>query len=144
MTHELLANAIEALGGTLEKIVISDLYEHTFIATLFIRHGGEVIEVDSRPSDAIALGAAFDTPIYVAQHVLDEILREPATPAEKLEMLRQRLEMLRERMAELTEQLQDKEFLAKAPSSLVQEHRRHLQEMRQEYEQIDRVLKKLG
>src|ERR1035437_3990805 len=78
MTHDLLANVIEAMGGTLEKIVIGDLHEHTFIATLFIRRDGEVIEVDSRPSDAIALGVAFETPIYVAQHVLEEILREPS------------------------------------------------------------------
>jgi bifunctional DNase/RNase len=144
MTHDLLANVIEAMGGSLEKIVIGDLHEHTFIATLFIRCAGEVIEVDSRPSDAIALGVAFETPIYVAQHVLEEILREPSSPAEKLEMLRQRLEMLGERIAELSEQLEDKEFLAQAPASVVQDHRRQLQEMKQEFEQIDRVLKKLG
>ncbi len=144
MTHDLLANVIEAMGGSLEKIVIGDLHEHTFIATLFIRCAGEVIEVDSRPSDAIALGVAFETPIYVAQHVLEEILREPSSPAEKLEMLRQRLEMLGERIAEMSEQLEDKEFLAQAPASVVQEHRRQLQEMKLEFEQIDRVLKKLG
>ena len=144
LTHDLLANVIEAMGGELEKIVIGDLHEHTFIATLYIRCDGEVLEVDSRPSDAIALGAAFETPIYVAQHVLEEILREPSSPAEKLEMLRQRLEMLGERIAELSEQLRDKEFLAQAPASVVQEHRRQLQEMKQEFEQIDRVLKKLG
>lgn len=144
MTHDLLANVIEAMGGSLEKIVIGDLHEHTFIATLFIRCAGDVIEVDARPSDAIALGVAYETPIYVAQHVLEEILREPSSPAEKLEMLRQRLEMLGERIAELSEQLQDKEFLAQAPASVVQEHRRQLEEMKQEFEQIDRVLKKLG
>ena len=144
MTHDLLANVIEAMGGSLEKIVIGDLHEHTFIATLFIRRDGEVIEVDSRPSDAIALGVAFETPIYVAQHVLEEILREPSSPAEKLEMLRQRLEMLGERIAELSEQLNDKEFLAQAPASVIQDHRRKLQEMKQEFEQIDHVLKKLG
>jgi hypothetical protein len=144
MTHDLLANVIEAMGGSLEKIVIGDLHEHTFIATLFIRCAGDVVEVDSRPSDAIALGVAFDTPIYVAQHVLEEILREPSSPAEKLEMLRQRLEMLGERIAEMSEQLADKEFLAQAPASVVQEHRRQLEEMKQEFDQIDRVLKKLG
>jgi bifunctional DNase/RNase len=132
------------MGGSLEKIVIGDLHEHTFIATLFIRCAGDVVEVDSRPSDAIALGVAFDTPIYVAQHVLEEILREPSSPAEKLEMLRQRLEMLGERIAEMSEQLADKEFLAQAPASVVQEHRRQLEEMKQEFDQIDRVLKKLG
>jgi uncharacterized protein len=144
MTHDLLANVIEAMGGTLEKIVIGDLHEHTFIATLHIRHDGEIVEVDSRPSDAIALGAAFDTPIFVAQNVLEEILREPSSPAEKLEMLRQRLEMLRERIDEATTQLADQEFLAHTPAPVILEHRKHLQEMKNEYEQIDRVLKKLG
>jgi len=71
-THELLANTIEELGGELERIVINDLREHTFYATLVVRQNGEVIEIDSRPSDAIALGIANDVPIYVAEHVLDE------------------------------------------------------------------------
>jgi bifunctional DNase/RNase len=72
MTHDLLANVIEGLGGELEKIVINDLQEHTFYAKLAVRRQGELIEVDSRPSDAIALGVAGDVPIYVAEHVLNE------------------------------------------------------------------------
>lgn len=70
LTHDLLANVIEALGGELEKIVINDLHEHTFYAKLVIRQHGELIEVDSRPSDAIALGVADEIPIYVEDHVL--------------------------------------------------------------------------
>jgi len=70
LTHDLLANVIEELSGQLEKIVINDLQEHTFYAKLVIRQNGEVIEVDSRPSDAIALGVANDVPIYVEEHVL--------------------------------------------------------------------------
>lgn len=72
MTHDLLANVIEQMGGTLERIVIDDLREHTFFAKLHIRRNGEMIVIDSRPSDAIALGIASETPIYVADHVLDE------------------------------------------------------------------------
>src|SRR3954465_10083393 len=56
LTHDLLANVIEHLGGALEKIVINNLQDHTFFAKLHIRQDGQVIEVDSRPSDAIALG----------------------------------------------------------------------------------------
>jgi uncharacterized protein len=70
MTHDLLANLLEHLGGELEKIVVNDLQEHTFYAKLVIRHQGELIEVDSRPSDAIALGAANNVPLYVEEHVL--------------------------------------------------------------------------
>jgi hypothetical protein len=72
MTHDLLANVIEALAGQLEKIVVNDLQDHTFYAKLVIRRQGELVEVDSRPSDAIALGVANDVPLYVEDHVLTE------------------------------------------------------------------------
>ena len=71
LTHDLLANVIEHLGGTLEKIEINNLQDHTFFAKIHIRQDGQVIEVDSRPSDAIALGIASMVPIYVAEHVLE-------------------------------------------------------------------------
>ena len=73
MTHDLLANVIENLGGTIEQIEINDLENHTFFARIHIRRDGKVLEVDSRPSDAIALGIATSVPIYVAEHVLDEV-----------------------------------------------------------------------
>jgi len=72
LTHDLLANIIKEFGGELEKIVINDLKEHTFYAKLVIRHNGQLIEVDARPSDAIAVGVAGDVPIYVEDHVLDD------------------------------------------------------------------------
>jgi uncharacterized protein len=75
-THQLLANVIEQLGGKLERIVINDLQNHTFYARLVIRHEGHSIEIDSRPSDAIALGVAHQVPIFVAEHVLDEVCGE--------------------------------------------------------------------
>ncbi len=71
MTHDLLANVVESLGGEMEKIVINDLQEHTFYAKLVIRHQGQIVEVDSRPSDAIALGVANEVPLYVEDHVLE-------------------------------------------------------------------------
>lgn len=73
LTHDLLANVIESLSAELEKIVINDLQDHTFYAKLVIRQAGELIEVDSRPSDAIALGVASEVPIYVEDHVLREV-----------------------------------------------------------------------
>lgn len=72
MTHDLLSNLLEELGCELEQIVISDLRDHTFFATLIIRQNGQLIEVDSRPSDAIAIGVAQGTPIFVESHVLEE------------------------------------------------------------------------
>jgi len=142
LTHDLLANVIEALGGRLERITINDLREHTFIATLSIRRDGELIEVDSRPSDAIALGAALGTPIFVAEHVLDAVLNEPASAKDRIELLKGRMQALREQIAEITERLADESFLAAAGEEVVEEHRRHLKEMQAEHDAIHRVLKK--
>lgn len=74
LTHDLLASAIELLGGDLQDIVINELREHTYYAKLRIRHDGEIVEVDSRPSDAIALAVTVDVPIYVAEDILDEVI----------------------------------------------------------------------
>ena len=70
-THDLLANIIDSLGGSLESVSITDLSDQTFYAVLSFRDAnGDVIEVDARPSDAIALGIGIGVPIYVAEHVL--------------------------------------------------------------------------
>src|SRR5438034_4871019 len=73
LTHDLLANVIEQLGGSIDRIEINDLENHTFFARIYIKQNGELLEIDSRPSDAIALGVATTVPIYVAEHVLDEV-----------------------------------------------------------------------
>jgi bifunctional DNase/RNase len=73
LTHDLLAQVIEQLGGTIDHIEINNLQDHTFFASIHIRRNGELVEIDSRPSDAIALGIATTVPIYVAEHVLDEV-----------------------------------------------------------------------
>lgn len=75
-THDLLANVIGAMGGTLRSITITNLAEHTFFATLDVERDGATIHIDSRPSDAIALGVANDVPIFVAEHVLDAAMTE--------------------------------------------------------------------
>jgi len=76
-THDLLAGVITSLGAKLESITINDLTDHTFFATLDVRKSdGQVVHIDSRPSDAIALGIAGDVPIYVAEHVLDSALAD--------------------------------------------------------------------
>src|SRR5688572_9011563 len=74
MTHDLLANVIEALGGQIQHIEINDLQNGTFFSKIHIRQNGRVVQIDSRPSDAIALGIATMVPIYVAEHVLRDVL----------------------------------------------------------------------
>jgi bifunctional DNase/RNase len=71
-THELLASVIKHLGGILESVTVTDLSDSTFFATLDVRRGdGEVVNIDCRPSDAIALGVAGGVPVYVEDHVIE-------------------------------------------------------------------------
>lgn len=72
MTHDLLDNVIESLGARVEKIVINDLRNHIFYANIHLSMNGQTFAVDSRPSDAIALGAASNAPIFVAETVFDK------------------------------------------------------------------------
>lgn len=73
MTHDLLGNVIEQMGGKVEKVVINDLRDHTFYAILHINMDGRKIEVDSRPSDAIALGTGVKAPIFVDERVFEKM-----------------------------------------------------------------------
>ncbi len=72
MTHDLLDSVIKNLGAKIKKIVINDLRHHTFYAKIHLDFDGRTVEVDSRPSDAIALAAASSAPIYAAEHVFDK------------------------------------------------------------------------
>ena len=76
LTHDLLVNVVESLGAELDSVVITELREHTYFAHLRIKLDGEIIEVDSRPSDAIAIAVTCDPPlpIYVDEEVLDDAL----------------------------------------------------------------------
>ena len=73
LTHDLLASVIEQFGAEVQDVFINELREHTYFAQLRIRCDGELIEIDSRPSDAIALAVTVSAPIYVAEQVLDEV-----------------------------------------------------------------------
>ena len=77
MTHDLLATVLEATGATLERVEITDLKEGTFFASLKVRRDGETVEVDSRPSDAIALAVRTGAPIFVSEEVLKEASEVP-------------------------------------------------------------------
>ncbi len=73
LTHDLIERLLDGLECQLDQIVISELRESTFFAKLVVRRGGETFEIDSRPSDAIAVGAGTDTPIFVDESVLREV-----------------------------------------------------------------------
>lgn len=88
MTHDLLRSMLEHLGGTVQKIVISDLRESTFFAVIYVLQAEKTVEIDARPSDAIALALRVDAPLYVLRSVLDKAqavdLASDATDEEKL------------------------------------------------------------
>jgi len=72
LTHDLLGDIIEALGAKIEKVVLSDLRNHTYYATIHLNINNKKVEVDSRPSDAIAIGVATNVPFFVAEHVFED------------------------------------------------------------------------
>jgi bifunctional DNase/RNase len=74
LTHDLITNVVEQMGGEVQDIIISDLRDHTYFAKLRIRQEGELIEIDCRPSDAIAVAVTAKVPIYVNEDVLGEAL----------------------------------------------------------------------
>ncbi|HET8796320.1 MAG TPA: bifunctional nuclease family protein [Thermoanaerobaculia bacterium] len=72
MTHDLLRNTIAQLDARVTRIVINDLRDSTFFAQIRISLGDRMLEIDARPSDAIALALRAEAPIFVAQSVLDQ------------------------------------------------------------------------
>jgi len=73
LTHDLVERMLEQLDCHLERIVISELRDSPFYAKLVLRRNGELLEVDSRPSDAIAIGAGTPAPIFVDDSVLRDV-----------------------------------------------------------------------
>jgi hypothetical protein len=78
LTHDLVVSAVEQLGGEFQDVIISELKEHTYYARLRVRHDGELIEIDARPSDAIAVAVTCQPPlpIFVNEEVLNDVLGE--------------------------------------------------------------------
>jgi bifunctional DNase/RNase len=71
MTHDLLRNVIQDLRAHIDKIVVSDLKENTFYALIYLTVNGDVVAIDARPSDAIALALRARAPIFVEERVID-------------------------------------------------------------------------
>jgi len=76
MTHDIICTIIDHLGGDLQDIYINELKEHTYYARLRVKRDGELIEVDCRPSDAIAVAVTAKVPIWVAEDVIEEANEE--------------------------------------------------------------------
>ena len=72
MTHDLMNTIVDSLGASINSIVVSELKNDTFYAKIILNIDGEQMEVDSRPSDAIALAVRVEAPIYAEEGVLDK------------------------------------------------------------------------
>lgn len=72
MTHDLLKTIFNELGATISYILVNDIHDSTFFARIVCEQGGHTLEIDARPSDAIALAVRIEVPIYVEQRVLDQ------------------------------------------------------------------------
>jgi bifunctional DNase/RNase len=72
MTHDLLKSLIHGLNAEVQRIVVTELRDDTFYAVIWMQQNGEVVTLDARPSDAIALALRTDCPIYVSEEVLKE------------------------------------------------------------------------
>lgn len=76
LTHDLLKNMLDKLNVSVEKVVVDDLFHDTFYARIYLVSQGELLQIDSRPSDAIALALRASAPIYVVERVFIEALKE--------------------------------------------------------------------
>ena len=94
MTHDLLKHMIEALGGTVTEVHITDVREGTFYALIYLSANGDQVAVDSRPSDALALALRTRAPVYVAEHVLADTRPLEAPTSQDTERLQHWLESL--------------------------------------------------
>jgi bifunctional DNase/RNase len=72
MTHDLIKNILDGLGATVRQIVVNDLNDNTFFAVIEMSYDGNVVNIDSRPSDAIALALRVNAPIFVTEKVVSK------------------------------------------------------------------------
>jgi bifunctional DNase/RNase len=89
LTHDLAFNLVTEMGGSLERITVTELKDSTFFASLQVEIGGRIVEVDSRPSDAIAIAVRAGAPIFASDTVIEEagVIFEDAEEAPEEEVV---------------------------------------------------------
>lgn len=104
LTHVLMKNILESMNITLEKIEVTDLKNNTFYASLFLKNGDNIVEVDARPSDSIALALSMDSPIYVDDSVIEKSVKVDLAGSDK------KSEYESKKWAEILENLSPEDF----------------------------------
>ena len=94
MTHDLLRHMVEALGASVSEVHITDVREGTFYALVYLAAPGDVLAIDARPSDALALALRTRAPVYVAEHVLADARPLDTPTSQDTERLQHWLESL--------------------------------------------------
>ncbi|HHV43793.1 MAG TPA: bifunctional nuclease family protein [Firmicutes bacterium] len=95
ITHDLIASMLEALGAKIVKVVITDLRDETYYARIYIETDKGQIDVDARPSDAIALALRTDCPIYISEQVAAKaMVNNKPIDEEEIEQFKQMLDNL--------------------------------------------------
>jgi bifunctional DNase/RNase len=94
MTHDLIKNVLLGLSAGVQKVVVNDLREDTFFALIWVERDGQLVCIDSRPSDALAVALRLDCPIFVDEEVLKSSKITNATEKVSNEELRKWLENL--------------------------------------------------
>jgi len=92
MTHDLLRNVIAQMGGVVKRVIVTELRDNTFYAVIEIMNNGQLVLVDSRPSDAIALALRTDCPIFIREEVLEASKRTNGDKAQDEDSLEEEVE----------------------------------------------------
>lgn len=105
MTHDLMKNMLDSLGVKIKKVTVSELHDNTFYAHVILDQGGKELDLDSRPSDAIALALRTNAPIFVDKQVIDK--------SRKIDMAKEGIDdtgVDKQKWAEILENLSPEDF----------------------------------
>ena len=110
LTHDLCKSIIVGLGGALQKVHITRVEKNTYYAELHIKRNGDVVQVDARPSDSIAIALRLSAPIFASEALLSEVQVEETTDSFDAEALRSEAELNAEQLKEYLERLRPEDF----------------------------------
>ena len=110
LTHDLCKSLILGLGGALTKVHITRVEKNTYYAELHIQRDGDVVQVDARPSDSIAIALRLAAPIYASETLLSDVQVEESTEGFDAEALRSPAELNAEQLKEYLERLRPEDF----------------------------------
>ena len=110
LTHDLCKSIIVGLGGSLQKVQISRVEKNTYYAELHISRNGDMVQVDARPSDSIAIALRLSAPIFAAEELLTDVQVEESTETFDAEALQGEQELNAEQLKEYLERLRPEDF----------------------------------